>query len=64
VDSVSLHPKKLKRKLTLRIRRRRVDTIKMDLRKLVWDGMDWVVVAQSRDQWRALVNMAMNLRIP
>jgi hypothetical protein len=34
------------------------------LKKLVWDGMDWIDLAQDRDQWRALVNMVMNLRVP
>jgi uncharacterized protein YjcR len=29
-----------------------------------WDGMDWIDVAQDRDQWRALVNTVMNLRVP
>jgi hypothetical protein len=28
------------------------------------DGMDWIDLAQDRDQWRALVNMIMNLRVP
>jgi hypothetical protein len=28
-----------------------------------WDGMDWIDLAQDRDQWRALVNTAMNLRV-
>jgi hypothetical protein len=42
-----------------------VDNIKMDLREVGWDdGMDWIDVAQDRDQWRALVNMVMNLRVP
>jgi hypothetical protein len=27
-------------------------------------GLDWIHLAQDRDQWRALVNMVMNLRIP
>jgi hypothetical protein len=29
-----------------------------------WHGMDWIDVAQDRDQWRALVNTVMNLRVP
>jgi hypothetical protein len=29
-----------------------------------WDGMDWIDLAQNRDQWRALVNEAMSLRVP
>jgi hypothetical protein len=33
------------------------------LKEIVWDGVDWVDVAQDRDQWRALVNTAMNLRV-
>jgi hypothetical protein len=28
-----------------------------------WDGMDWIDLAQNRDQWRALVNTVMNLRV-
>jgi hypothetical protein len=40
------------------------DNIKMDLREIGWDGTDWIDVAQDRDQWRALVNTVMNLRIP
>jgi hypothetical protein len=44
-----------------RPRRRWVGTIKMDLREIGWDGMDWIDVAQDRDQWRTLVNTVMNL---
>jgi hypothetical protein len=36
-------------------RRRWVNNIKMDIREIVWDGVDWIDVAQDRDQWRALV---------
>jgi hypothetical protein len=42
-----------------------VDKIKIDLREIGWDGwMDWIDLAQDRDQWRALVNTVMNLRVP
>jgi hypothetical protein len=40
------------------------DNIKMDLREIGWDGMDWIDVAQDRDQWRVLVNMVINLQVP
>jgi hypothetical protein len=41
-----------------------MDNTKMDLREIAWDGMDWIDLAQDRDQWRALVNMVMNFRVP
>jgi hypothetical protein len=41
-----------------------VDNIKIDLREIGWDGMDWIDVAHDRDQWIALVNTIMNLRVP
>jgi hypothetical protein len=41
-----------------------VDSIKIDLREIGWDGMDWVDLAQDRDRWRAVVNTVMNLRVP
>jgi hypothetical protein len=47
-----------------RPRRRRVDNIKLDLTEIGWDGMDWIDLAQNRDQWRALVNTVMNLQVP
>jgi hypothetical protein len=47
-----------------RARRRWVDSIKMDLAEIGWDGMDWIELAHDMDQWRALMNTAMNLRIP
>jgi hypothetical protein len=47
-----------------RPRRRWVDNIKMDFREIGWDCMDWIVLAQDRDQWRALVNTAVNIRVP
>jgi hypothetical protein len=45
-------------------RRRWVDDIKMDLREVGWDGMDWIDTAQDRDHWKALVNTLLNLRVP
>jgi hypothetical protein len=36
----------------------------MDLREIGWDGMDRIDLAQDRDQWKALVNTVMNLRVP
>jgi hypothetical protein len=40
-----------------------VDNIKIDLREIGWDGMDWIELAQDRDQWRGLSNTAMSLRV-
>jgi hypothetical protein len=47
-----------------RPRRRWTDNFKMDLREIGWDGVNWIDMAQNRDQWRALVNTVLNLRIP
>jgi hypothetical protein len=47
-----------------RPRRRWLDNIKMDLSDIEWGGMDWIDLAQDRDQWTALVNTVMNLRVP
>jgi hypothetical protein len=35
----------------------------MDLRQIEWDGVDWSDMAEDRDQWRALVNKVLNLRL-
>jgi hypothetical protein len=35
-----------------------------DLGEIGWGGVDWIDLAQDRDQWRALVNTVMNLRVP
>jgi hypothetical protein len=44
--------------------RRCVNNIKIDIREIGWDGVDWIDMAQDRDQWRALVNTLLNLRVP
>jgi hypothetical protein len=36
----------------------------MDLREIEWSAMEWIDLAEDRDQWRALVNMVMNLLVP
>jgi hypothetical protein len=41
-----------------------VGNINMNLREVVWDGIDWIDLVQDRDQWRALVNTVMNLWVP
>jgi hypothetical protein len=40
------------------------DNIKMDLGEIVIDGANWTRLAQDRVQWRAFVNMVMNLQVP
>jgi len=47
-----------------RPRHRWEDNIKVDLQEMGCGGMDWIRLAQDRDRWRALVNAAMNLRVP
>jgi hypothetical protein len=44
--------------------RRWVDNIESNLREIGWDGMDFIDLAQDRDQWRALVSNVINLRVP
>jgi hypothetical protein len=48
----------------IRPRHRWVDNIKIILTEIGWDGRDWIDLAQDRDQWKALVNKIMNLRVP
>jgi hypothetical protein len=40
-----------------------VDNIEIDLREIGWGGMDWIDLAQHRDQWRTVVNTVMKLRV-
>jgi hypothetical protein len=34
------------------------------LEEIEWEGVDWMHLGQDRDQWRAIVNTIMNLRVP
>jgi len=43
-----------------RPRRRWKDNIRIDLREIGWEGVDWMHLDKNRDQWRAVVN----LRVP
>jgi hypothetical protein len=40
------------------------DNIRMDVRKIWWEDVDWIHLAQYRDQWRAHVNTVMKLLVP
>jgi hypothetical protein len=52
------------KRLLGRPRRRWEDDIRMDLREIWWEVVDWMHLAQDRDQWRILVNAVMNIRDP
>jgi hypothetical protein len=47
---------------TVRLRRRWEDGIKMHLTETDW-GVDWIHLAQNRDQWRTVVDTVMNLHV-
>ena len=40
------------------------DNIKVDHQEVGREGMEWIVLAQDRDSWQALVNAVMNLMVP
>jgi hypothetical protein len=46
-----------------RPRRRCEDRIRMDLREIGLEGVDWIRLSQDRDRWRAVVSAVMNLRV-
>jgi hypothetical protein len=52
------------RRLLGRPRRRWEDNIRMNLREVGFWCVDWMELVRCRDRWGALVNVAMNLRVP
>jgi hypothetical protein len=51
------------KRLFERPRSRWEDRIKMDLREIGWEDVEWIQLARDRDQGRAVVNAVMNLRV-
>jgi hypothetical protein len=47
-----------------RPRHRWEDSIKIDLIEIRWGGIGWIYLWQDRDQWQAVMNMVINLRVP
>jgi hypothetical protein len=52
------------KKLLGKRRRSWEDNIRIGLRETEWSGMDWIDLAQDRDQWQALMNSEMDFRVP
>jgi hypothetical protein len=44
-------------------RNRLENTIKMDIRETGWGGVEWINGTQDRDQWNAIANTIINLRV-
>jgi hypothetical protein len=53
-----------RRRPLVRLKHRWEGNIKMNLREVGRNGIDWIGLAQDRDRRRAVVNAVMNLRIP
>jgi hypothetical protein len=51
------------RNLVGKPKRRRNDTIKLDLEETVRKGVDWINLTHDRDNSRAVVNTVMKLRV-
>jgi hypothetical protein len=52
------------KRLLGRPRHRWETNIRMDLREIKWEDVDWTHLAEDRFQWRAVVNTVMKLRVP
>jgi hypothetical protein len=46
-----------------RLKHRWEDNIKIHLTEIGWEGVYWIHLVQDRDQWQALVNTVINLRV-
>jgi hypothetical protein len=44
--------------------RRMSEDIRVDLRETIWEGVEWIQLAQYRDQWRVLANTVTNFLVP
>jgi hypothetical protein len=53
-----------KKRPIVRLTRRWVDNIKMDLLEIVWGDVEWIGLTQNRDKCRTLVNEVMSLQVP
>ena len=42
----------------------RDDNVKMKLKEMGWQGMDWISLADERGKWHTVVSMVMNLQVP
>jgi hypothetical protein len=40
------------------------DNIRIEFREIVWEDVDWIHLAQDRDQWWIVVNMVMDIEVP
>jgi hypothetical protein len=47
-----------------RHRRRWDDSIRTNIEGIDYEGVDWIHLAQGKDQWRSLVDTEMNVRVP
>jgi hypothetical protein len=59
---VILAGKPVGKRLLVRPRRRWEDSIRMELREIGWEDVDWMHLAQDTDQWWDFVNLQVSLR--
>ena len=47
-----------------RTSRRRETNVTVGRKKIGWDGVDWIHLAQDIEKWRAVMQLLLNLRVP